>query len=618
MGSSATTPHSAPTKRLEAISEKQKKSTTSTNKTTLTRIANILFPHDAKQNGKIYCATCHKEHRNNHKSLSDVTESRCHTCHRAQFESFATDHPEFKQYPFKRRTRLAFDHAAHFGKRFPEMRKKDPQPANIPNTCADCHTVAANRRQMTVKPFTQSCSQCHLPQIVGTKRATGPQGLAFLTLPGLDLDTLKQRGANIGHWPTDTEADVTPFMKLLLGRDQKSRTLLTTVEKFDLLDLSSATDDDIAAVANLAWEIKSLIHTLTTSKTSDVIKSIGVSTRGNLDHQVMSNLIAAMPRDVLINAQKEWLPNLKEEIEKRGVETWVPTVTKSAAFLEEEQIEKPITPPDQRTPGRIAQAAPNKLFTDPKFGGWKVDPYGELVQDGDRSKELERKQDQDDGKTREVGKESENETSAQDNNVDNITPPTNEADRPQKYAVDAEAWAEFGGWYRKDYAILYKPTGHADPFVKTWLEFSGHHYRDTKGDLAAAVFTILTDKDAQGQCTKCHSIDKGPSGARLVQWRPSSVFDKQNRFTTFAHEPHFGLLDKRGCLTCHKMSQAKGFEKAYQSLDPKTLVSNFKQIEKKLCATCHKQDAARQDCVLCHNYHATSIVTPMTSTDLPK
>ncbi|MGH1417739.1 MAG: hypothetical protein ACRBCJ_02665 [Hyphomicrobiaceae bacterium] len=622
IGDGATTPHSVSAQRLKAISNAQENSGSAPNKATIARIANVLFPHDDKQNGPIYCATCHKEHRNDGVDLSQVSQSRCHTCHRVQFEKFATNHPEFKQYPFKRRTRLAFDHAAHFEKRFPETRKKKEKPANIPNTCADCHTATASRNQMGVKPFSQSCSQCHLSQIVGTNRATGPQGLAFITLPGLDLETLQKKGTNIGQWPTVSEADVTPIMKLMLGRDRSRRKILMITESLDLLDLSNATDDQIAAVEKLAWEIKGLIYTLTTSRTSDVIKQIGGGTRKDLDHKVMAQLIAAMPRDVLINAQREWLPNLKSEIEKRGVETWVPTIKKSAGALSKSTA-KPPPPANQEPSTQIAQKETNKLVTDPKFGGWKVDPYGELVQDGDRSKELERKSERGDGG---VGDDdgarstnaSDTDTTAQDGNLEaNATAP-DDVSQPEKLTLDAEAWAEFGGWYRKDFAILYKPTGHGDRFVKAWLDFSGHYYKDTKVDLAAAIFSLLTDKDAQGQCTKCHSVEKSRSGARLIQWRPSSASDKMGQFTTFAHEPHFGLLDERGCLTCHKMSKSKDFEKSYQSLDPKNFVSNFKPVEKKLCATCHKKDAARQDCLLCHKYHANPVVTPITSTKLPK
>src|SRR5258705_3115505 len=40
-------------------------------------------------------------------------------------------------------------------------------------------------------------------------------------------------------------------------------------------------------------------------------------------------------------------------------------------------------------------------------------------------------------------------------------------------AVDPESWAEYGGWYRQDYAIFYRPTGHKDKFIYSWLSLTG-------------------------------------------------------------------------------------------------------------------------------------------------
>ena len=47
-----------------------------------------------------------------------------------KFDSFDGHHPEFENYPFKRRTRIIYDHAGHFGKHFPEVAKKDPGKAH--------------------------------------------------------------------------------------------------------------------------------------------------------------------------------------------------------------------------------------------------------------------------------------------------------------------------------------------------------------------------------------------------------------------------------------------------------------------------------------------------------
>ena len=130
--------------------------------------------------------------------------------------------------------------------------------------------------------------------------------------------------------------------------------------------------------------------------------------------------------------------------------------------------------------------------------------------------------------------------------------------------VDPESWAEYGGWYRQDYAIYYRPTGHKDKFIYSWLFLTGP--QAPKGDTspAAAVFDFLTSKDAQGSCTKCHSVDDIQGKGRVVNFSPLSVESKQGRFTNFIHEPHFqavgigqriGILENRGCLTCHNLEK---------------------------------------------------------------
>jgi hypothetical protein len=191
--------------------------------------------------------------------------------------------------------------------------------------------------------------------------------------------------------------------------------------------------------------------------------------------------------------------------------------------------------------------------------------------------------------------------------------------------VDSESWAEYGGWYRQDYAILYRPTGHKDKFIYSWLLLTGP--RAPKGDSspAAAVFELLTGKDAQGSCTKCHSVDDLQRKRRVVNFSPASVEIKQGRFTNFIHQPHFqavgigqriGILENRGCLTCHILEKGRSYLKSYEQGNPQNFVSNFGAVKKELCQTCHTSSTARQDCLLCHEYHVNGVNTPTMTTKI--
>jgi hypothetical protein len=183
--------------------------------------------------------------------------------------------------------------------------------------------------------------------------------------------------------------------------------------------------------------------------------------------------------------------------------------------------------------------------------------------------------------------------------------------------VDPENWAEYGGWYRQDYAIFYRPIGHKDKFIYSWLFLTGPHAPKNAKTPAAAVFNYLTSKDAQGSCTKCHSVDDVPGKGRLVNFSPPKIQTRQGRFTRFIHEPHFGVLENRGCLTCHKLEKGRPYLKSYEQHNPRNFVSNFGAVNKELCQTCHTAGAARQDCLLCHKYHVNGVITPIMSTRIP-
>ena len=276
----------------------------------------IAFPTGEMVARGLSCATCHQEHQGVNFKLNKISNEQCRSCHVVKFDSFDGHHPKFDDYPFKRRTRIVYDHAGHFGKHFPEVAKKDPA-RRIPATCSACHNSRDDKRVMAVAPFEQTCSACHLDQISGKERASGPKGIAFLTLPGLDLQSLKEKKASIGEWPEPSEAALTPFMKVMISRNERGRALIKTVDSLNLQDLTGANDDQIKAVTNLVWEIKALFHAMILGKASDVLGDLNIGGGAKLSATVVTDLTASIPRDVLISAQQQWLPNLATEMANR-------------------------------------------------------------------------------------------------------------------------------------------------------------------------------------------------------------------------------------------------------------------------------------------------------------
>ena len=589
--------------------------------------------------------------------------------------------------------------------------------ARKPETCSTCHSSREDRRIMAVAPFEQTCSSCHLDQIVGKERATGPKGIAFLTLPGLDLETLKKNNATVGEWPDASEAELTPFMKVMISRNEPGHALIKTVDSLNLQDLADASADQIKAVTDLVWEIKGLFHALIAGKASDVLGDLNIVSGARLSANLVADLTASLPRDVVASAHQQWLPNLGREMADRlagsatGQTGDLPFPAEKQRRAMEADAEEAKPDGDEETlsaenassalteAGLDGSESPEELSgssLSPEAAGGepaskaRVDPQACIVSvlgqclmfkgTGATGQPDTTSSAQDlplpmQAGLKEIAQAARPEGAAGKTDTANAQPrskapertddllfPTEEelraagikgrekADRPDGAAetdaatddapagsdtaaaepqtsaapvitiesdVDPESWAEYGGWYRQDYAIFYRPTGHKDKFIYSWLFLTGP--QAPKGDTspAAAVFDSLTGKDAQGSCTKCHSVDDIPGKGRVVNFSPPSVESKQGRFTNFIHEPHFGMMDDRGCLTCHSLEKERTYLKSYEQGNPQSFVSNFGAVEKDLCQSCHTRSMARQDCLLCHTYHVNGVITPIMNTRVP-
>ena len=727
--------HSASASVLRHSTERLTKTAASTPVPQSARAQSIAFPTQELAARGLYCATCHQEHQGVNFSLNKMSNEQCRSCHVVKFDSFDGNHPKFDNYPFKKRTPIVYDHAGHFNKHYPELAKKDPAKP-IPATCSTCHNSSDDKRVMAVAPFEKTCSTCHLDQIKGKERVSGPKGIAFLTLPGLDVQSLKKKNALIGEWPDASDATLTPFMKVMISRNERGRELIKAVDSLNLQDLSAASDDQIKAVTNLVWEIKGLVHALIAGKASDVLGDLNIGGGAKLSADLVADLTASIPRDVVISAQQQWLPNLAAEIAKgptasgqntSGLETsapntsesqdssWSPVTTGQPAdgSVSADEPSGPDAQEPASEPGTEAaenQAASSVKLDPPacvvrilgqclvskgqtaeaesaspegpatitksataKAGGAKeTRDTGELppamragVKDGKTAAQAEGDAEKAGsanvkpvGGKEPVAASQQPAGKAADQSDDLLFPTDDElreikarnkeagtVSRPDAASgnasaplqagataqplptaapvisidsgVDPESWAEYGGWYRQDYEIYYRPTGHKDKFVYSWLFLTGPQAPKNDPSPAAAVFNFLTSKDAQGSCTKCHSVDDIEGKGRVVNFTPTSVASKQGRFTSFIHEPHFGTLEERGCLTCHALEKGVPYLKSYEHGNPQSFASNFGPVKKDLCQTCHTSGKARQDCLTCHQYHVNDVITPIMKTKNP-
>ncbi len=693
--------HGASADVLKQSTERLTKIAAATRAPRSARAQNAAFPTDDMVAHGLTCATCHQEHQGVNFNLNKITNEQCRSCHVVKFDSFDGHHPKFDNYPFKQRTRIIYDHAGHFGKHYPELTKKNPAK-RIPETCSACHNSSSDRRVMAVAPFEQTCTTCHLDQIVGKERVSGPKGIAFLSLPGLDLDTLRKKNAPIGEWPDGSEAELTPFMKVMISRNKKGRALIKAVDSLNLQDLANASDDQIKAVTDMAWEVKRLFHALISGKASDALGDLNIVSGAKLSPGLVADLTASIPRDVVVSAHQQWLPNLAREIASGPIAT-----SQKPAASEQEQespsaastesnvsgadaseepsdsetsestadaqasdkkasvakrdpppclvgilgqclmFKEPAVQPEGAT-GQTSTAtttpdgkkgAPADGLPEPMRAGLKgAGPAAEIevaaaepeekspAKAGDQKddllfpteEELRAMKDRDkgSGKAAKPGGSGSAPAAAESGAPATPSQPTATPVIAIESDVDPESWAEYGGWYRQDYAIYYRPTGHKDKFIYSWLFLTGPQAPKGGKNPAAAVFDFLTSKDAQGSCTKCHSVDDIQGKGRVVNF-PPSVESKKGRFTSFIHEPHFGIIEDRGCLTCHNLEKSSAYLKSYEQGDPKKFAASFSVVKKDLCQSCHTTNMARQDCLLCHDYHVNGVVTPIMKTKLP-
>ena len=458
--------------------------------------------------GQLACATCHKEHRGKTFNLTAMNQQQCQTCHTLAFSGLADGHPPFANYPYKRRTRIAFDHNSHIGKHFLGEFEKE-----APKTCTVCHQPDDAGRSMRTGNFETTCAGCHAKQIEGMGRA-GAKGLTVLRLPGLDLDTLHENGISVGEWPADADVEegLTPFMKLLLEGDPAVTQDLAVLARFDdFTDLSDATDEEVAAVGRMIWAVKKLLYGLIVSGQREMLDRLQATM--TLSTRELAKFVGQLPVEVIRAAQQEWLPRLLMEV---------------PAYRAGKTV----------SPGESREGAEG-LYMDQK-----------------REKQV-------------------------------VT----------------------GGWYRQDadFSLLYRPTGHPDPFLCAWLEFTARASGPKPARATAAIFTRLSNPKAPGMCMKCHSVDVEAGQRKRIQWTAARPAPRERRVTRFAHEVHFSVLDDKGCLTCHTLDPEAEVMEAFKDADPLTFASNFQPMRKTTCTTCHISERAGDTCLTCHNYHLGTV-----------
>lgn len=494
------------------------------------------------------CKTCHQEHSGNDHLITSNTASHCQSCHSQSFTSFEDGHPEFSGYPFGVSTAIKFDHNSHLGKHFND----EDFVANAPQECLSCHVASNDGSEIQTLGFDNNCGSCHSGDIRGAKRATA-SGFEFISVPGFDTATLVERNIAIGNWPTGADESLSPFLHLLLSGDADYQAAIAALDDIDLMDLRGASETQLSAASDLAWQIKRLLANIVDGGAAFLQQKLSTSLQREISDDELAALLATLPKAVIEAANADWFPNLQAELDQLG-KGEAPT-TNSAKANTAVNTEPAPANDDSDKP-----LSDEDLFAD----------------------------------------EEEDDSLWGDDDALTVEEPTD---------LSNEQWVKAGGWYRDGLTLYYRPRGHADPFVQQWLDLS------TNNSATTQLFTQLSNENAPGQCLSCHRIESdsgidwwaGSSAAH-----GSRISD--NGFTRFRHRPHLNLLGEEGCQSCHAL-QSTNTEKEGGAAGAEPH-SNFALMNKSQCTDCHNASVENQNCLSCHQYHADDVKPTLTASPL--
>lgn len=473
---------------------------------------------------QLACAACHHEHHGAEHDLKRMTDSQCQSCHTSPFDSFEVGHPEFTAYPYRRRTRIYFDHESHYGVHFRDAARlpaRDDrveqflvEDDNLQQSCRACHTPDLAGEKMLVRPFAQSCAACHADQIEDPL-----PGLTVFAVPVLDPDAFPGLKPIREVATPEAVGMLPPITRLLLNSNEVLAELDAYVSQLDLSDLPAHDDRAAQYVDALGDEMKEIRHGGQQGIEDRLFKVLdGKATRTEV--QQMASLV-----------RHDWIKLALDRFR--------------AIFA---------------AAGDSGGAADENAAS--LFGGH--DELGETPERFDR------------------------------------------------------------GWYTRSEALAlrYRPTGHADPLLRVWLDVAARFGGDPSAPAAIRdVYNALSNPAAPGRCMKCHTVDPRPDGGLSINWHPYRPIPGERTFTKFSHQPHLIMLSQQACTDCHNLKEPSGniggegdtlYRPEFISAElqprptPHDFHSNFQPVMKANCTACHRSDRVSQGCTACHNYHVTA------------
>jgi hypothetical protein len=248
------------------------------------------------------CAACHHEHHGADHDLTAIDSASCQACHRERYQSFAEDHPDFGTWPYARRTRIIFDHAAHQAKHFVDKKQ--------PFDCQTCHVADATHAVELLTSYDRACASCHDDKM----RTSVGQGVPIIAMPTLDVAAFRKAGIDVGTWPAaatgDFDGRMPPQMKLLLAGDPDAAKAIAQLgPSFEFSDIEADNAEQLRSAAALVQAIKRLLIELSQDAPNSIRTRMATALGRNIADVEVRPLLAGLSADTIRAATKQWLPN---------------------------------------------------------------------------------------------------------------------------------------------------------------------------------------------------------------------------------------------------------------------------------------------------------------------
>ncbi|WP_146676373.1 hypothetical protein [Pirellula sp. SH-Sr6A] len=544
------------------------------------------------------CSQCHREHQGSNEDLRSITSTRCQSCHRKTFDSFANGHPEFANYPSPVPRSIPFDHGKHRDEYFSKKQASFD--------CKSCHQsddksgVVGNIYRSV--SFERACASCHLEPL----QSASSDGTLVLQLPSFQRSLLEQAGLELGPWPDSAsqimDGEISPLWEALIASQPEGSMLLKALPSSKRVqDIDVREKSQLELVVKLASTMRDALKSWTKDGQSAFRKVIASDTDALFAH------LNAMPQPTLSLGEN---PN--------------------ASHVASLTLNKPTLTPRDQWLDRIASGIPTDLIRDAYrrwfASGTQPPPVSTRIRQPSPSLAKARMQPPGDDDL--LLPDNASLLPADGNLLEGPSTLGPTAQGPNEEPLKTWQHMPFGGWMLDDarVALIYIPQPHADPWLSRWLEWQSFRSRSSTQPTSPPLdsYTVFSaTMRLEKQCVQCHNIGidglaNNPisNAAWKIQQRSASI----KRITRFDHTPHLTILSLRNCETCHVLAPPAhamgGVGSQGWSEQGRTVHHEFQTMNKADCARCHQRQSAGDQCTQCHHYHVHQFEREV-STDLP-